>query len=66
MVYKSNTGIGYSNSKKPTLPQVPIKEKKCEKCSNLSKTINDLADNIKNLQKEIAQLKEKIEVITNK
>jgi len=66
MIYKKNTGIGYSNSKKPTLPQVPIKEKQCEKCSNLSKIISDLADNIKQLQKDIKQLKEKIEVITNK
>ena len=66
MVYKSNTGIGYSNSKKPTLPQVPIKEKPCQNCSNLSKVINDLADNIKHLQKEIQQLKEKIDIITNK
>ena len=66
MVYKSNTGIGYSNSKKPTLPQVPIKEKACKNCSNLSKVINDLADNIKHLQKEIKQLKEKIDIITKK
>ncbi len=66
MVYKSNTGIGYSNSKKPVLPQVPIKEKTSEKSSNLVKIISELADNIKSLQKEIAQLKEKIDVLSKK
>jgi flagellar biosynthesis chaperone FliJ len=66
MVYKKNTGIGYSNSKNPTLPQVPIKKEVCKNCSSLSKFINELAENIKHLQKEITQLKEKIDNITNK
>ena len=66
MVYKNNTGIGYSNSKKPTLPQVPIKEKACKNCSNLAKVISDLADNIKHLQKEVKELKSKIDIMAKK
>ena len=66
MEYKSNTGIGYSNYKKNSLPQVPIKQKKCDNCSDLSKIINDLATNIKHLQKEIQQLNTKIDRITKK
>jgi len=66
MIYKRNTGIGYSNSNKPTLPQVPIKEKACKNCSNLSKAISNLAKNIKHLQKEIEELKQKMDIITKK